>query len=482
MKKRFNGKVLYIVSSVLLPTASFFLLDDKLNLSANLTLSVLIFCLILWISEIAPLSVVSILGILISIILGINDVKDAFSGFSNPVIFLMIGSFLIAIAVNKHGLDRLISIKILSIGIFSKSIFSILTGLSLITFFLSMWLSNTATTAMMLPIAIGVLNVIKDYIKNFKKFSALFLLSIAYASSLGGIGTIVGSPTNLVGIGFLSQEGIYVSFLQWSFFTVPLALISLIFLLTYIRINVRDSIDNMDSSVIKSIISSQPAQKVTKQMVISGIGFLVAVILWLTPSVLSLAGYEHLSKAFLSHFPESVVAILIASIFFLIPTDLKRFETILDINDLRNVDWDTILLFAGGLSLGKLIEKSGLAEFIGKVFSQMFNTENVYLFFLILIILTIITTEIISNTATAITFTPIVIFSLKSLNLDITYPVISIIVAASFAFILPVSTPPNAIVYGTRMIPIKTMMKTGFILDIFGGVIIFIFLILFRGG
>lgn len=161
---------------------------------------------------------------------------------------------------------------------------------------------------------------------------------------------------------------------------------------------------------------------------------------------------------------------------------MKNFETVLDIQDLKNIDWDTVLLFAGGLSLGKLIEKSGLAEFIGKTFSAAFNTENIYLFFFMLIILVIIATEIMSNTAAAITFIPVVIFSLKSLNLDITYPVMAVIIAASFAFILPVSTPPNAIVYGTKMVPVRTMIKTGLILDIVGSVIIFIFLILFRGG
>lgn len=482
MKKRFDGKVLYLLFSVVLPVLSFFLLQDRLAFSANFTLSILIFCLVLWISEIAPLSIVSILGVLLSVIAGINDIKDAFFGFSNPVVFLMIGSFLIAAAINKHGLDRWISFKILSIKIFSASIFSVLIGLSLITFLLSMWLSNTATTAMMLPVAVGVLNMVRDYIKNFREFSALFLLSIAYASSLGGIGTIVGSPTNLVGIGFLSQEGIHLTFLQWSIFTFPIALISLLFLLVYIWFKVRNFITYTDASLIKNVLMSQPAPKFTRQMLISGLGFIFAIVLWITPSILAIIGSEDLSKKFLSHFPEAGVAIFVASLFFLIPVNLKNFETVLNIQDLKNIDWDTVLLFAGGLSLGKLIEKSGLAEFIGKTFSGAFNTENIYLFFFMLIILVIIATEIMSNTAAAITFIPVVIFSLKSLNLDITYPVMAVIIAASFAFILPVSTPPNAIVYGTKMVPVRTMIKTGLILDIVGSVIIFIFLILFRGG
>lgn len=482
MKKKFDSRLAYISGAVFIPIISFILMYDRLPISANITLSIVLFCVVMWISEVAPLSVISLLGLLLSVVFGVNDIKDAFSGFSNPVIFLMIGSFLLAIAINKHGLDRWLSMKILSTGMFSKSIFLLVAGMSILTFALSMWLSNTATTAMMLPVVLGVITVLKDKVDDHKNFSALFLLSIAYAASLGGISTVVGSPTNLVGLGFLSQEGVEVSFFQWSSFTLPAAFLSLLFLLLYIRFKVRGLNRSLDKDYIKQIVDSKFNYQISREGVITGLVFIFTIILWLLPSVVMMLGYKEIAKDITKHIPESGVAVLMSSLLFLIPADFKNFRTPLKVEDLKNIDWDTVILFGGGLSLGKLIEKSGLADIVGKTFSGFLGTDNIYMLYLLLIFLVILATEVMSNTAAAITFIPVVISSLKTMGADITYPVMATVAAASLAFILPVSTPPNAIVYGTKMVPIRTMIETGVILDIVGGVIIFIFLILFRGG
>lgn len=286
----------------------------------------------------------------------------------------------------------------------------------------------------------------------------------------------------MVGLGFLAEEGIDVSFVQWSSFTLPAAFFSLLFLLAYIRFRIKDMDKSLDENHVRRIVAAQGETTVSKEGAITGFVFLVAISLWVLPSILTMVGYEGVGRFITKHIPEPAVAMLAASLLFLIPSDLKSFKTPLSIEDLKNVDWDTVLLFGGGLSLGKLIEKSGLAEIVGKTFSGFFGVENVYLFYVLLIILVILATEIMSNTATVITFIPVVISSLKTIGVDITYPVMAAVAASSLAFILPVSTPPNAIVYGTRMVPIRTMIKTGIILDIAGGVIIFILLILFRGG
>lgn len=482
MRKKPDSKLAYISAAVFLPLISFAFMYERLPLPANITLSIIVFCVVMWVSEVAPLSVISLLGLLLSVVFGVNDIKDAFSGFSNPVIFLMVGSFLLASAINKHGLDRWLSMKVLSSGVFSRSIFSVVAGMSILTFVLSMWLSNTATTAMMLPVVLGVISVIKDKVDDHHNFSALFLLSVAYAASLGGIGTVVGSPTNLVGLGFLNQEGVEVSFFQWSSFTLPAAFLSLLFLLLYIRFKVKGLSRSLDKGYIREVVDSKLSHGVSREGVITGCVFAATVILWLLPSAMEMAGYRDLAKEITKHIPESGVAVLMASLLFLIPADFRSFRTPLQAEDIKNIDWDTIILFGGGLSLGKLVEKSGLADIVGKTFSGFFGTDSVYLLYALLIFLVILATEIMSNTAAAITFIPVVISSLKSLGADITYPVMATVAAASLAFILPVSTPPNAIVYGTKMVPIRTMIKTGVILDIAGGVIIFIFLILFRGG
>ncbi|MEZ0324240.1 MAG: SLC13 family permease [Hydrogenothermaceae bacterium] len=479
MRKRFD---IYILASIIIPTIFFF--TSTLKYEPKITLSIMIFCLILWISEIAPLSVIGLLGVVLTVIFGVNDIKTAFSGFSNPVILLMIGSFLLANAINKYGLDRRISLYLLSIGLFSKSPFTMLIGLSIITFLLSMWLSNTATTAMMLPIAIGVLSLIKEESHGYKIFASMFLLAIAYSASLGGIGTIIGSPTNLVGVGFLKEAGKDINFLQWSIFSLPIALSTFFAMILYMKYKIRYFSSNISDKMLKSIIYSEKSklQKTTFSEIVVGLTFGLTVILWILPSLLSILGYPELSKMFSNIMPESYVAIFTASLLFLIPENVKTFKPILSGEDLKSIDWDTVLLFASGLSLGKVIENSGLGKIIGDTFSKYFQDINIFIFFIILIFFIIVVTEFISNTAAAITFIPIVIHSLQAVDVDITYPVMATIIAASFAFVLPISTPPNAIVYGTKLIPIKTMMKTGITLDIIGGVIIFIFLILFRGG
>lgn len=485
MKKKFDSRLAYLILSIFIPIAIFLTLPSHIPYQPKITLSIMMFCLILWVSEIAPLSIVGLFGVVLTVISGILDIKNAFSGFSNPVILLMIGSFLMANAINKYGLDKRISLHLLSLDIFSKSPFSMLIGLSLITFLLSMWLSNTATTAMMLPIGIGILSLLKrEDGHHFRLFSSLFLLSIAYSASLGGIGTIVGSPTNLVGLGFLNQEGIHITFLDWSLYALSISFLSYTVLLLYIRFKIRKFNIDVDKGSLKEIIEYQKKglSKISFAEKAIGISFIVTVLLWISPSIFLAFNLEDISKLLSKYIPESTAIVLTTSILFIIPKDRSGYEPILNTNDLKMIDWDTIILFASGLSLGKAIEESGLGKIIGNIFSNYFHDKNVYLFLFALIFFTIIATEIISNTAAAITFIPIVIYSLKALGIDITYPVLSTIIAASLAFILPISTPPNAIVYSTKMIPIKTMIKTGVFLDIIGGVIIFVFLILFRGG
>ncbi|MEJ5173025.1 MAG: SLC13 family permease [Hydrogenothermaceae bacterium] len=482
MRKRFDSKIIYIIASIVIPVIFFF--TSSLQYEPKITLSIMIFCLILWISEIAPLSVVGLLGVVLTVFFGVNDIKNAFSGFSNPVILLMIGSFILANAINKYGLDKRISLYILSVDIFSKSPFTMLVGLTIITFLLSMWLSNTATTAMMLPIAIGILSLIKEESHGYRTFASMFLLAVGYSASLGGIGTLIGSPTNLVGVGFLKEAGKDITFLEWSIFSLPIALSAFFALILYVKYKTRNFSYNISTQMLKSIINSEKAKlpKITFSEKVVGLIFGLTVILWILPSLLSIIGYRELSKIFLNIMPESYVAIFTVSLLFLIPQNSQTFKPILSGEDLKNIDWDTVLLFASGLSLGKVIENSGLGKIIGDIFSGYFQDVNILIFFIALIFFIIVATEIISNTATAITFIPIVIHSLQAVNVDITYPVMATIIAASFAFVLPISTPPNAIVYGTKLIPIKTMIKTGIILDIIGGVIIFIFLNLFRGG
>lgn len=451
----------------------------RIDYQPKVVLGILLFCIILWLFEVIPLSITGLLGLTLAVFYGVADIKNVFEGFSNPVILLMIGSFLIAHSVHKTGLDKRISMNILSKDFFIKSPIRIIVGFSLITFLLSMWLSNTATTAMMVPIVLGIVYMLKDEkIQNYKKFAAFLLLSIAYGASIGGIGTIVGSPTNLVGLGFLKEEGIKISFLQWMAITMPVAISMYLVMILYVKLNLKDL--KFDPKEIKQIIEKEKNSipEMTKEEMIVAFTFLLAILLWILPSFIGIMGFENIAKLLEKRIPESIVAVLSASILFLIPKDLKNYQTVLTVDDLKEVDWNTVILFASGISIGKLISSSGLGDILAKNVSEFITDINLLIF--VLIVLIIFLTEINSNTATVITFIPIVISILKLQGIDIINPVLAVVIASSFAFMLPIATPPNAIVYSTRFINIKTMIKYGLFLNIIGSVIIYIFLILIK--
>lgn len=476
--EKINIKVIYVLVAFALLVLS--IVNPFLNIpyQQKVALGIVLFCITLWFSEIAPLGIVGLLGVAISILLGINDIKSAFVGFSNPVIFLIIGSFLIALAFNKYNVDKRIALTVLSKKFFLKNPFNLIFGSTLITFLLSMWLSNTATTAMMVAIVIGIIYLLKDEKnKGYKKFADIFLLSIAYSASIGGIMTIVGSPTNLVGLGFLKQESNNIDFLTWMYKVSPIGISMYLFLLLYIKFYIKGFKLPFEETYNIILEEKKQLKSISKEEKIVVLVFLLTIFLWILPSILDVLNFEKLSKTLNKIIPESSVVILTVSLLFLIPTDNKNYKTVLNVEDLKSIDWDTILLFASGISLGSLIKKTGLGDTIASLFSNTFSIEYISISLFILIIAIIFLTEITSNTATVITFIPIIISILKSNNLDITNPVLSCIVAASFAFMLPIATPPNAIVYGTKFVNIKTMIKLGFILNIVGSVIIYTFLI-----
>ena len=479
MKNEVYKKFIYIAVAFSLLTLSIY--NPFLNLSyeAKTTVGIFLFCLTLWVSEIAPLGIVGLFGIILSVILGVSDVKTAFEGFSNPVIFLMIGSFLIANAIYKYGLDKRVALYFLSKDFFLQSPFRLVLGFSLLTFMLSMWLSNTATTVIMVSIALGVIHLLNQQnTYGFKKFALLFLLSIAYSASIGGIGTLVGSPTNLVSVGFLKEAGIQVSFLEWSIKALPIAFLIYLFMLFYIRFNLREFKISKESLIRLIESSRSEIGKIKNEEKIVGFVFLLTVFLWVLPSLLTLIGYEDIGKVLQKRLPESTVAVLTSSLLFVIPTNLKEFRPVISVEDLKNIDWDTILLFASGISLGELITKSGLGKVIAQTVKNTFSHEMILILLFVIIILAIALTEITSNTATAIVLTPIVISILKGYDVGITDAVISVAIATSLAFMLPISTPPNAIVYSTKYVDVKSMIKVGLLLDVVGSVIIYTLLFL----
>lgn len=447
-------------------------LTDGLEPQARKVAAIMVFCLVFWMTEVIPLSMTAFLGVIMAILTGIADVNTAFQNLGHPIILLFIGSFLLARSMTRHGLDKRLALFILSRPIFQKSLFSMFLGFSLVSYLLSMWVSNSVTVAMLLPLTIGVLQLIQDPSEN-KSAGPFFLLGIAYSASIGGVSTIIGSPPNLIGVNYLAKEGFSIDFLQWMIMAMPISLCIYAAMLVYVRWYFKKF--SFSPTGIRAYVETQGREQapISKGEQITMGVFMLAVVLWLSPGVFNLLGMEAAYTFMSTYFAESTVAVLAALLLFLIPPGQENGgEGTLTAADLVRIDWDTILLFGGGMALGQLVVSSGLADVIGSSITSFVNPGQLLILVFVLVAGVVMLTEVSSNTAIAITFVPIIIGILSQLQLPALYPVLGVVVACSMAFMLPVATPPNAIVYGSRQVPIGTMVRTGMILNVVSSVII----------
>jgi len=435
---------------------------------ARRLLAVLVVTVLFWLFEIAPLGITALVAAASTVVLGIADKKTAFVNFAHPIIFLFIGSFLLAEAFSKYKIDRYIALQILKIPAVRRHEVLFIGAVLFIPWFLSMWLSNTATTAMLLPIVAGLLAVLYPDGSWTSKPIKFLLLGIAYAASIGGITTPVGTPPNIIALGFLEKEGISISFGEWIAKVLPVSVITFLFLVWLIK----RIIGTIDVKKLSSV--SLEGEKLNRtQKVVLGV-FLTVVVLWLLPSLLGIfksafPSLKGLALWFKHHLHYSVVAVLGAGILFILPSEEKK--PILSAEDLKRIDWDTILLFGGGLTLGSLMFKTGLVSVVANKLAA-FLPESGFLTLLILVLVAEFLTEFSSNTATANVLIPVVIALAKKLGLGVEQTVVATTLACSYAFMLPMATPPNAIVFGFANFKISEMAKIGFILNVVGAVVI----------
>jgi solute carrier family 13 (sodium-dependent dicarboxylate transporter), member 2/3/5 len=447
-------------------------LTSGLEPEARKVATIMVFCLAFWMTEVIPLSMTAFLGVIMAILTGIADISTAFQNLGHPIILLFIGSFLLARSMTRHGLDKRIALFILSRPIFQKSLFSMFLGFSLVSYVLSMWVSNSVTVAMLLPLTIGVLQLIQEP-ESRNSPAPYFLLGIAYSASIGGVSTIIGSPPNLIGVNYLAKEGITIDFLQWMMMALPISLSMYAFMLLYVRWFLKKfsfSAAGIRDYVEENTLTQPPISK--GERITMGVFFL-AVVLWLSPGVFNLLGMEAAYTFMSTYFAESTVAVLAALLLFIIPPGQENGgEGTLTAGDLVKIDWDTILLFGGGMALGQLVVSSGLADVIGSSITTYVDPGQIIILVFVLVGGVLMLTEVSSNTAIAITFVPIIIGILNQLALPELYPVLGVVVACSMAFMLPVATPPNAIVYGSKQVPISTMVRTGLLLNLVGTIVI----------
>lgn len=467
-------------------TLIYFLPLHGLNPQAHILLAIVFWTVIWWITEPIPIPMTAVLSATLSVISGVGDARQVFAPFADPLIFLFIGSFIIAKAMSVHHLDKRFAYGIMSLKSVGSSSARILFAFGAISAFLSMWISNTATTAMMYPIAIGIVTSMVEIYEKRKgreinplklKFATAMMLMTAYASSAGGIGMPVGSPPNLIGIAMIDKfAGVKISFFQWMSFAVPLLIVMYVLLFFILYFLNKPEIKKITEGKKYIQAEEKKIRNWSRGEINTLFAFVITVFLWLLPGFVSLTfGSESPPAKFLSKYlPETTSAIIGASLLFMLPVSWKKKVFTIKWKDAVTIDWGTLLLFGGGLSLGNLMFETKLAESIGNTFLNITGSESLWGLTLAAIFISIFVSEVTSNTASANMVIPLIISVCIAAGINPVPPAIGATLGASWGFMLPVSTPPNAIVYGSGMIPVTRMIKAGFIFDILGGLLIWI--------
>lgn len=430
-------------------------------------LAIFLFVVANWLFSQIPLYITGFLGVALSSLMGVASAKESLQHFANPIIFLFLGGFLFAKAMNQAELDKRISLFLLSRSFIKGSFRRMLFILYALTAFFSMWVSNTATTAMMLPIILGTLTNLKI---EDRALTSTLLLGLAYSASIGGLGTPIGSPPNIIAIGMLKDlAGINITFLHWTLMGVPFVIVFLLIMFKYITYFLPEDLKYFDNTFIKDEFKQMHA--ITNHEKTIALLFICLVFFWFAPSLIAslLPQYWEVTTFIKTRFNSGIVAMFFSSLLFVFP--LKSKDKILTSHAIKNIDWPSLLLFGAGLSLGKILFATGLAKIAGDFIIANLVGGSFFLLIVILVYVTVFATELASNTASANILLPIVIAIAIQMNIPAIIPATAVAFACSLAFMLPVATPPNAIVYGTDLIEMKTMLKVGFLLNIvFGGI------------
>ena len=424
----------------------------SINSEAWTVLSIMLLMIVWWFFEVIPIYVTALLPLILMPLLTNQNFQEVAAPYASPSIFLFLGGFMLAIAIEISGLHK--RFAYLMITKFGRSKFSILSCFMLVSYFTSMWIINTATALMLLPIAIQVCKELK--VEN-TQFEILLLLSIAYSASIGGMSTIIGTAPNVFFVGFMHENfDIQVSFLEWMTVALPISAIILLFsfFIFFYLIKKDKNIDHRNwQNISLEKLPSMSSDEVKVLLV-----FIVTVAAWVFRDYLN-------QFNFLSNLTDSGIAITSAFLFFLIPSSNKK-NDLLQWKQMKQLPWGLLLLFGGGLALAKAIIVSGLGDWLGSQLTFLDNFSVLYIIF-ILIFATVFLTEVLSNTALTISFLPIIGVLAVNMGLPVNIISMAVVMAASCAFMLPIATPPNAVIFATEKIKVMDMIKVGFIMNIF---------------
>ena len=457
--------------------------------------AILVFTIVYWLSEAIPIPATAVLALALCVLFNVPGVGPnaddspgdvVYGSFASDTIFLFIGAFIIARAMTVHGLDRRFAFRILSLPGVAKSTYGVIIAFGAISALLSAVISNTTTAAMLLPIGLGMMGALSGLVKDQSdtdtdisrlRFGTALMLMISYAAGVGGLLTPIGTPPNLIGIGFIEEAtDVRINFFDWVLMAAPIVLLMFIALCTILILLNKPEVRRISGAEEYVAEERGKLGSFSRGERNTLIVFFVAVALWMLPGVLALpfvAGEESgVYAALSSRLDEGTVAILAAVLLFLLPINWSERRFTLNWNEAARIDWGTVILFGSGIVLGTLLSETGLAEVLGTGIAETFGFTSLLLVSAVSAIIAILISETTSNTASATIVVPIVIPIAAAAGLDPLIPALAAVFGASFGFMMPVSTPQNAVVYGSGMIPITKMVRSGIVFDIIGLILI----------
>jgi sodium-dependent dicarboxylate transporter 2/3/5 len=420
-----------------------------------------------WITEAFPMPAVALVPIVLFPLLNIATTNATAAPYGNEVIFLFMGGFMIGLAIEKWNLHKRIALSIVKVTGTSGN--GIVLGFVMATGLISMWLSNTATTMMMFPIAVSVIKVIGEgrSEKDMRNFSLCLMLAIAYSSNFGGVATIIGTPPNVAYVSYMNKRfGQEISFFDWMMVCLPIALL-LMLSLYFVTVKVLFRNQIASSAETKQLISNELQQlgpmRVPEKRVL--VIFLCTALLWITRDLINQLGIVKID--------DNMIAIFGALFLFILPAGEANGK-LLEWNDTKNMSWGILLLFGGGITLANAMEKAGLMDMLGKWISGFSGTDTLMLL-VVVVTVSIFISEVMSNIAQVIVFAPVVTGIAVAAGINPYVLGVGMTLAASCASMMPMGTPPNAIVFASGHIRMKDMMKAGLVMNIISIILITLF-------
>jgi solute carrier family 13 (sodium-dependent dicarboxylate transporter), member 2/3/5 len=465
-------KTSFIVVAGLLVSLGIYFLHPFPTPSANTAIAIAFLMIYLWVTEIVPMPIVALLPIVLFPLLNLMPIKEVAKAYGNEVIFLFMGGFMIGLAIEKWNLHKRIALTIVKLTGTSGN--KIILGFIIATGFLSMWLSNTATTMMMFPIALSVIKVMNDSSTqgNKKHFALSLMLVIAYASNFGGIATIIGTPPNVAFVNYIETQYHYtIGFLDWVLVCTPISLLLLVALYILVtKVLFKNGIaDSADTNLfIKSEMEKLGSiSKAEKRVLFI---FITTALLWIFKKPLvDYTGWN---------IDDNMIAIFGAFLLFIVNSGTKDAKgkdlQLMEWSDTDKMAWGILLLFGGGIALANLLEKVGIMQQVGNGLAGI-SSSNVFVLILLVTVISIFLSEVMSNVAQVIVLAPVIGGFAVAMHINPLLLGIPMTLAASAASMLPMGTPPNAIVFSSGHIKMKEMIKAGFIINTVSIILITLF-------